>query len=194
MSQDLVGSPSVEKCLESFFGLSQPPTSLGASSGFIDEFAVGERTAEEVAVAHRFELFRSVDEDVHPDPWRERLIEAAAALGKSLSCVGDEDQVEIALAPDIAASERAEENRPPHAESRRRPHDSLELCLEPSPAALARSPVHYLSVLRPVPNRHHTGQPDGVLSPRLLIADFLPAWWRRPQEFTRGKSNPERIQ
>src|SRR5947209_20429860 len=90
-------------------------------------------------VAHRFELFRSVDEDVHPDPWRERLIEAAAALGKSLSCVGDEDQVEIALAPDVAASERAEENRPPHAESRQRPHDSL------------------------------------VLSPRLLIADFLPA-------------------
>jgi len=157
MSQDLVGSPSVEKCLESFFGLSQPPTSLGASSGFIDDFAVDERTAEEVAVAHRFELFRSVDEDVHPDPWRERLIEAAAALGKSLSCVGDEDQVEIALAPDVAASERAEENRPPHAESRQRPHDSL------------------------------------VLSPRLLIADFLPAKWRRLREFTRDKSNPERI-
>src|SRR5438128_1547704 len=87
-------------------------------------------------------------------PLAERLIEAAAALGKSLSCVGDEDQVEIALAPDVAASERAEENRPPHAESRQRPHDSLALCLEPSPAALARSPVHDLSVLRPVPDRH----------------------------------------
>jgi len=103
---------------------------------------------------HRFELFRSVDEDVHPDPWRERLIEAAAALGKSLSCVGDEDQIEIALATDIAASERAEENRPPHAESRQRCHDSLEVCFEPSPAAFARPPVHHLSDRRSVPDRH----------------------------------------
>jgi len=91
---------------------------------------------------------------VHPDPWRERLIEAAAALGKSLSCVGDEDQVEIALAPDVAASERAEENRPPHAESRQRCHDSLEVCFEPSPAAFARPPVHHLSDRRSVPDRH----------------------------------------
>ncbi len=84
----------------------------------------------------------------------ERLIEPGAALNEGLALVDDKDQIEIALTTDIAARERAEENRAPDTKFRQRPHDSLELCLEPPPAALARPPVHHLSDLRPAPDRH----------------------------------------
>src|SRR5207249_1461103 len=76
------------------------------------------------------------------------------ALDEGLARVDDRDEVEIALATHVASGEGAEEQCPPHAESRQCRHDALELCLEPSPATLARPPVHHLSDLRPAPDRH----------------------------------------
>src|SRR5439155_19387183 len=78
----------------------------------------------------------------------------AEALDEGLARVDDKEEVEIALATDVAAGERAEENRAPHAELRQGRHDSLQFCFEPAPSALARPPVHHLSDRRPALDRH----------------------------------------
>src|SRR5437016_9648470 len=67
-------------------------------------------------VAHRLELAGRVDEHIYPDAWLERFVETAASVEESLLRVDDEDQIEIALAADVAASEGSEENRAPDVE------------------------------------------------------------------------------
>src|SRR5439155_26617610 len=123
-------------------------------SGLIDDLCLAKGVPEERTVAHRLELAGRVDEHIHPDAWLERFVETAASVEESLLRVDDEDQIEIALAADVAARERSEENRAPHAELRQGRHDSLQFRFEPPPAAPARPPIHHLSDLRSALDRH----------------------------------------
>ena len=74
---------------------------------------------------------------------KERAIEAGATLEKALSSLDDEDQIEVALGPNVAAGQRAEQDRPPHAESRQSQNNPLELRVELAPPPPRRLPIHY---------------------------------------------------